>query len=624
MAGVKLSPQDLEGATEVAPVRLSPEELAGAQDISVTPTATPKPSLLDRARGTISGIGSSIVGAGRALGTTFAHPLETLENPARRRQMERGLDDMVTLGYGQKLAKKVGDWTGDASFGDEQAAKDAAEAPEFRQLGNVAGIFTPGVTGKIAKEGGAFINALSSGIAAPTTALGRAALAGGKSIAGYEATAPALAGLSANASGHRLEAAGEAATDPVGLGMSTVAGLANGRSEGLAPEVQRRLGLPANDTRSSLIEGAKVRATKDIARDIVSAEGPKAKATDQLRIKETSDRLFKLTQENPELRKVWRESARKALPDIAEAKRVAARPLDGKYEAVDQLTGGGIKLGTILDGFDAAAEEAAKNASGQPQAARIRAVRDNFLKAYGKPGFDPTADIDGVPAGEVVKRLELARGTPGVADQIAQVKEIASGVIDRDMRIPTAKFRQEVTDLHKTAEDVLGQIEGTPKHQALSHLYEIGKGIIDKHLDESGLPATDLKELRKANDNYFLLSRAEAAIESRGIKEENRNTGFHLPRSASGALNMGMMGAVPFAVANPHHIPHLLAAYGLGHALPAIRSRIDWKLANMGPAMGPRPSLLPPLAPIAPQLGQPPAVDGANLAAALSASKQQP
>lgn len=658
-----IAPEPAAAAPDPFAQYIAPEAPAAAAP------APEKPGLLsrfaDRVSGTVRGIGNTIVGGAKAAGEVLSdlpnapgnfltaaknvpgNFVSAVKSPAnflrgdysatsmmepaeRRRQLERGVDDMVTLGHGQKLADLIGRKIADTSAGralgetpgnqlGATAASDQAAAPEFRQLGNVVGMAMPGATSHIAKEGGGFVSGLTSGLAAPTTALGRAAMAGGKSLAGYEATAPVLAGLSAGAEGHRIEAASDAATDPVGIGMSAISGLTNGKSEGLSPDVKRRLGLAPDDIRSSIVEGAKVRATKDIARDIVSAEGHKAKATDQARIRDTSDRLFQMTQENPELRKVWRESARKALPDIAEAKRQAAKPLDGKYAAVDQLTGGGVKLGDILDGFDSAAADAAKTASGQPQAARIRAVRDNFIQAYGKPGFDPTVDVGGVPAGEVVRRLSLAKGTEA---QIAQVKDLAAAGIDREMRIPTAQFREEVTNLHKTADAALGQIEGTAKHEALSNLYDIGKGIIDKHLDESGLPATDLKALRKANNDYFLLSRAEAAIESRGIKEENRS-GFRMPTTAHGALNATLPVAGMYAASNPHAIPHMVAAYALGHALPAIRSRLDWQIANMRPTARAAASSAIPLAPRAVQLGQQPSADGAALAAALSAAARQ-
>lgn len=378
----------------------------------------------------------------------------------------------------------------------------------------------------------------------------------------------------------------------------------------------------------TIVNKARQLATKDIGRDIISAEGPRAKVTDQKRIAEVNDRLFNLTQENPDLRSTWRKPAEKALPEIQAAKRAAAEPLDGLYDKADQLTAdtsgiprpeatelsgatrrlsnpnwptrpdspefgptaahngqGGVRLGDIIDGFEADAVAAGKKASGQAEAARFRAVKDNFIKAYGEPGFDPNKPInaDGLTAGRALDMLEKAKARGGNVDsQIAQVRKMATGGIDLDKRIPTKMFREEVTDLHKNAESAMGGLEGTARHEALARLYDTGKRIIDEHLDTSGLAPEELAQLRKANDQYFLLSRAEAAIESRGWKEANRQPG--LAHSVNQAVHGGSLAAAAgYGVMHPEALPAMAAAYGAAKVAPAVASRFNWALANQVP-----------------------------------------
>jgi len=117
------------------------------------------PTLGDRARQSAGNIAATFVGGARAAGEGIAHPIDTITSGPRRRQFERGLDDMLTLGHGQRLAARVGNALGDTpdeaigpeTFGGGIAgnggmpvpntqAGDQAVAPEFRQLGNLTGI----------------------------------------------------------------------------------------------------------------------------------------------------------------------------------------------------------------------------------------------------------------------------------------------------------------------------------------------------------------------------------------------------------------------------------------------------------------------------------------------------
>lgn len=602
--------------------------------LQTTPAAAPaNPSLWDRTKQSFSDFGHAAASTARSAVDLVSPvsdkgelqlPFSPLLDSHKRRQLERGVSDMMG-GVPERIANEVPETILGKSSGAPSlrgsAVEDEKKAPDYRALGQTVGL---GVS-PFNKLGGVAAKAIPE--IGPLTAAARG-------LTQYEATAVPMAATNAaiNApEGERVNAAleggKEAATNPAGVLLG--AGIPGATK---AAEIARENLEPA--ARARLIKAARVQATKDIGKDIVAAEGPRARVTDQKRIAEVNDRLFEMTKELPELRETWRKPAEKALPEIQAAKRAVAEPLDGLYDKVDRLTAdtigvpepvrpevsitsgatqqlsnpnwpttptspevgptrstanhgsGGVRLGDIIDGFEADAVAAGKKASGQAEAQRFREVKKNFLKAYGEPVFDPSVPIneDGTTAGQMLAMLEKAkaRNTPGVDEEITRVREMATSGTNLDKRIPTKEFRAEVTDLHKTAEAAMGGLEGTARHEALSKLYDTGKRIIDEHLDSSGLEPEELAQLRKANNRYFLLSRAEAAIESRGWKESNRPHGF--AHSVNQAVHGGSLSAAAvYAAMHPHAIPALAATYGAVKAAPAVASRANWALANMSP-----------------------------------------
>jgi len=202
-----------------------------------------KPSLWERTKRTAGDIAGTVKrGAGAAI-EGIRHPIDTATDPAKRRELERGLDDMLTLGYGQKVASWAGEKLGDKPEETlaATAAADAQAAPGFREAGNLAGMFTPGATQLASRAGGALVGKALGGIK-PAGALAAAGLGAVKGAAGYEATAPALAAAAASSEGRRLEAAREAATDPTGL---ITAGVLGGAGEGAAKGVANTKGAKA-------------------------------------------------------------------------------------------------------------------------------------------------------------------------------------------------------------------------------------------------------------------------------------------------------------------------------------------------------------------------------------------
>ena len=195
-------------------------------------------------------------GGARAVGTSAAHPIETITDPARRRQFERGIDDMVTLGYGQRLAGRVGRALGDTAETDLQATElpDAQTAGDFRSAGNILGMFTPGAANLIGKGGAKLVAGATRGLA-PTGILAGAGLGAVRGVAGYETTAPLTAALSAGSEGNRLEAARQAATDPTAI---AIAGLGGATSEGLKTGVDNSKGAAARRFIEEKGQGAEV------------------------------------------------------------------------------------------------------------------------------------------------------------------------------------------------------------------------------------------------------------------------------------------------------------------------------------------------------------------------------
>jgi hypothetical protein len=567
-------------------------ELRGIEDDKAKNKAVLDRTLADRARDTAAGIKDTVVGGAKAIGGALPESLggrgflNTIEDPAHRREFERGLSDMITLGYAEKAGNAVSNLLDKPDNNLEaNASSDRENAPYDRSLGRAVGMASPGAGTYIAKTAGKVVGPVLGDLTA-TTRAGSAALGAAKGVAGYEAAAPVTAALSAGAEGHRLDAAADAITDPVGLATSALGGA-------LSEPVAR-----------NLVDNAKSRATKDIARDIVSAEGHKAKATDQMRIAEVNDRIFQMTKDNPELRQVWREPAEKALPQIEAVKSKIVEPLDAHYQALDEHTGGGITLGEIVDGYRSKAAELAKKRNTLEDADRLNALANQELRAAAarqgqKLEFDPTLKInaDGTTAGETLAMFEksaAAAKRSGNEAAVAQLQEEANKVremaskpatIDMGEKIPTKDFRENVTSLHKTADSVMGTIEGTPRHEALQRLYEEGKQILDKHIDASGLDKSSIDSLRKINDQYFLLSRAEEAIKSRGIKESNRPALHSLIHSPRKALEYGVLPAFAAGVMRPHAIPEMATAAAIGLAAPAVASRVNWKLANIDPVV---------------------------------------
>jgi len=196
--------------------------------------ANPENSFGDYVRAGTGALWDKAKGMGRgalALVDAAANPVPTLVDDSKRRELVRGVDDMVSLGYGQQL----GDWLAD-KLGAEKtmaatAEDDAARAPDYRAGGGIVGSFLPGAASVAFRGGGRLARAAlpsPTGVAAAT----RAGLT-------YELAAPAISGAHASAEGRRLDAARETATDPAGLLLGTVPGAVAATSGAVSRTMRR-------------------------------------------------------------------------------------------------------------------------------------------------------------------------------------------------------------------------------------------------------------------------------------------------------------------------------------------------------------------------------------------------
>jgi hypothetical protein len=183
----------------------------------------------------------------KALGSSAMSPLETASSPEKVRQLVRGADDVFTLGYGRKAADALhanlpSGFPGNASaagtrpFADTEA-RDAEVAPDYRTAGSLPAMFAPNPANVLFRGAGAVANKGFSRVPV-NSALAGAPMGAAKSLVSYEATAPFAAGAHAESSGRRLEAAKEAAVDPLGIMLSGTLGSAGGAGRGHAARIR--------------------------------------------------------------------------------------------------------------------------------------------------------------------------------------------------------------------------------------------------------------------------------------------------------------------------------------------------------------------------------------------------
>lgn len=260
-----------------------------------------------------------------------AHPGATLlpgifgNRQSQTDQFVRGVDDLVTLGH----AQQAGDYLRRKLRGETPEQQQlvqlqrAQEAPGYREMGNVAGMFTPGAANAIGKGAGALVGAVT-GKLAPTSLLGSTALGAARGAATYEIAAPATSALSAGAAGHRLDAARETAADPAGLLLAGAGGAASGALTKIAERAPERVAD---------------RVERNVERGEAGGKANK-RAADQMHAKAARGDFDETMERHPD---VYKTLATKAASDPAKAaEKVQAKlkaiksEVDPMYEAIDK------------------------------------------------------------------------------------------------------------------------------------------------------------------------------------------------------------------------------------------------------------------------------------------------
>jgi hypothetical protein len=140
-----------------------------------------------------------------AVGNSILHPIDTLTDPSKRRELERGVGNATTFGLANYVAGKA-----DPAFA-ASAAPDAAAAPGYRGAGEAVGMLAPN---RLAEGAVAAVPRIVQGVAkvaAPVVGTGLkvlehpivkaastvAAVIGGAATHGVMGAAEALAGSGA-------------------------------------------------------------------------------------------------------------------------------------------------------------------------------------------------------------------------------------------------------------------------------------------------------------------------------------------------------------------------------------------------------------------------------------------
>lgn len=485
-----------------------------------------------------------------AFGLEHEAPPTDEARAARRRELERGVGDVVTLGYGNKAAEAV-DKLAHEHLGTElrmtpdQQARDAELAPEFRTAGQVGGSLLPNPLGKAVGAVGKVASA-AAGRAAPALTAGAAmiaakapgALAGAtRNLATYEATAPAAAALSADAGGHRLQAAREAAIDPAGLLIS--AGL------GAAPAAVKGAGRTARE----LVEKAPAAEAEQLMTGVMAGEGKHGRATVKaaklLTPKETE--AVAVLRGDKELRDVSAKPAKEALPVFHERLEQVGSKLDPHYDVVDKATGG-VSVHNLVNFLD-------------DEIARL--------------GAEPLNEQH-VKAVEGIKRSALKAWAPSMEEELAgRARAIDMGLTPRkeipDVQVPTRAVRKMVTRLQKRGTEVINALNPGESSQMKADMAGMMKTFIDGHLDvaaeQSPQVAHAVDQIRDINKQYSALASMTNAIEQRQWKEVTggKSAEAHLGGLVHKAGNMAALGA--FLHGN---IPTAVAAAAAPHLSPAL------------------------------------------------------
>jgi len=517
------------------------------------------PSLAGRFKRGFGNAAATFAGGAHAVAETAAHPIDTITSGPRRRQFVRGVDDMLTLGHGQRLAARVGNALGDTpdvaigpeTFGGGIAgsggmpvpntqAGDQAVAPEFRQLGNVAGVVGPGLgraaAGTLAEALGR--RALATGAApgvvgnlaarastAPLGGLGEVLANAGQQAAGrlipglgaapgavrgmlgYQLSAPAAAGLSADAEGDRVGAALDAATDPFG---NLVAG-----------------GLGA------AIGGAPDRVANRIVKDVPHGEATAKLSTAkkfEARIGPDGEFLQNMLDRDPKLERQLAISAKSNPKKVAETAQGRIERYDAAndrlYDKIDNAPDrrfvSGPDVGRPIGGIDVHAidqalaklEATAKDKMQLGQTGPVAKVRAALAEAYGEVMEDGSKKV-----------------VPGTVKPSRDVRSFASN------------------DIGKVAFAGDPNIDPPERIRAQQRMYRAVTDVIEDAA-KGRLSPGEVAKLKTANRDLSILVPMRDALKERAAKEAVGRTSLYSLLGGSG-VGASVGAGVGMGVAGP-------------------------------------------------------------------------
>jgi hypothetical protein len=586
----------------VAPPVISPKALARAaqEPVQMPGSIEAKlgPGIGERVATTVKELPGRFVegvkGLGRAattIGHIAAHPTE-LGDAATRRQLLRGVDDALTLGYGQKLAARIGNAFGDTpetalgpeTFGSAPVANtqqaDALAAPDARAAGNLAGAFMPGATAL----GGKFAGKIAGKVARGTGILPGAA----RGLASYEIAAPALAGASAGAAGRRAEAIGDAATDPLGVLMAA--------SAGAAAEVPKAV--------EKHIANAKDSAGKWVARDVIGDVKSASTPTARKQLADDAATVPRLVLGDKQLDEAISNARHGGINEIAEAKDVVRKRLDAVgtrlspgWRDVEDALPQPLTSGQVVTFLEDRVEDlrATGRTTDAAEADAVNAIAQRLRNARDW-GATKVKELEPKAAQDVADLQKIRRNVrdPGAAAQIdQQIVSIRATATPRtkwdpNHRVPLEQLQKLWSDEAGIAYDSAGGINGTAAFKAkldvAAHLRELRDRLLDQaeRNDPKAVQAiagdlkdySGLKRIEKVLDqraNHAKANAEGASVPAGVVKfaKELKHGGVLGPVSGK-AIELGvdaLRGYQKWVARNPDKARALLSGTGRGRAI---------------------------------------------------------
>lgn len=426
-------------------------------------------------------------------------------HPEARRELLRGVDQSVTLGYGGRLANAL-----DPEMA-ATAAADRATAPDVATGGSLLGAFG-GVTGLAGKAGGAL-----AGKAIGGSGLGAGAARG---LIGYEATAPALAAASAGAEGRRAEAALEAGTDPLGMLMAAAGGA--------TPEAKRALAKAGERVIQNAKDAAAKWVTKDVIGDIKGASTPTARK----QLADDAKTVPKLVLDDHELDSAITHAREGGIDEINHARGVVqdrlrnyGQRLSPGLADVDAILPKRLTSGDVVSWVESSAEglEATGRTTDAAEASALRGIAERLRKArdWGATRvkeLDPKAAQDVADLKKILPNVRDPSAAAQVKEQIAAIEKTATPRVqwNPNHEIPLEQLQRLWSDEAGIAYNSQGGINGTAtfehKLEVASHLRELRDRLLDEAAKVDPKPVGALEADLKA---YSGLKRIEKVLNQR-------------------------------------------------------------------------------------------------------------